>query len=108
MRKLKGFERTHLRGLAHKLKPVIQIGKNGLTEEVVQSICDALAARELIKVKFNEFKEEKKPISTEIEMKAKCEMVGMIGNVSIFFREQPDEAKRRIKLPVKGRKRERP
>ena len=60
MRNLKGFERTYLRGLAHSLKPVVQIGKSGLKNEVVVSIEEAFSARELIKIKFNEFKEEKK------------------------------------------------
>ncbi len=103
MQKLKGFERTYLRGLAHSLKPVVQIGKSGLKNEVVESIQEAFSARELIKIKFNEFKEEKKALSKEIEEITGSEMVGMIGNIAIFFKENEDEAKRRIKLPVKGR-----
>ncbi|HEY9161175.1 MAG TPA: YhbY family RNA-binding protein [Desulfomonilia bacterium] len=101
MRKLKGFERTYLRGLAHSLKPVVQIGKNGLKNEVVGSIEEAFSTRELIKIKFNEFKEEKKTISKEIEEITGSEMVGMIGNIAIFFKENDDETKRRIKLPAK-------
>jgi RNA-binding protein len=106
MRKLKGFERTYLRGLAHSLKPVVQIGKSGLSGEVMVSIDEALTGRELIKIKFNEFKEEKKALSKAIEESVKSEMVGMIGNIAVFFREHPDEAKRRIRLPVKGKKSE--
>jgi RNA-binding protein len=103
MQKLKGFERTYLRGLAHSLKPVVQIGKSGLKKEVVDSIEEAFSARELIKIKFNEFKEEKKALSREIEEMTRSEMVGMIGNIAIFFKENADETKRRIKLPVKGK-----
>jgi RNA-binding protein len=103
MQKLKGFERTYLRGLAHSLKPVVQIGKSGLKNEVVESIEEAFSARELIKIKFNEFKEEKKTISKEIEDATGSEMVGMIGNIAIFFKENADATKRRIKLPVKGK-----
>jgi RNA-binding protein len=106
MRKLKGFERTYLRGLAHSLRPVVQVGKSGLSGEVMASIDEALTARELIKIKFNEFKEEKKAISKEIEETTKSEMVGMIGNIAVFFREHQDEAKRRIRLPAKGKKSE--
>jgi RNA-binding protein len=106
MLELKGFERTYLRGLAHNLKPVVQIGKGGITDEVTASINEALAARELIKVKFIDFKEEKKAISKEIEENTKSEMVGMIGNIAIFFREHADYAKRKIKLPQKGKPRE--
>ncbi len=104
MRKLKGFERTYLRGLAHSLRPVVQVGRGGLSGEVMASIDEALAARELIKIKFNEFKEEKKAFSKEIEEATKSEMVGMIGNTAVFFREHPDEAKRRVRLPARGKK----
>lgn len=103
MRDLKGFERTYLRGLAHGLKPVVQIGKSGLKNEVVESIEEAFSARELIKIKFNEFKEEKKALSKEIEETTRSEMVGMIGNIAIFFKENDDEKKRKIRLPVKGK-----
>ena len=106
MLKLKGFERKYLRGLAHNIKQVVQIGKSGVTDEVTTSINEALAARELIKVKFNDFKEEKKAISKEIEEITKSEMVGMIGNIAIFFREHADDAKRKIRLPQKGKPRE--
>ena len=106
MRKLKGFERTYLRGLAHSLRAVVQVGRSGLSGKVMASIDEALTARELIKIKFNEFKEEKKAISKEIEETTKSEMVGMIGNMAVFFREHPDEAKRRIRLPVRGKKNE--
>jgi RNA-binding protein len=106
MRNLKGFERTYLRGLAHNIKPVVQIGKSGITNEVTASINEALAARELIKVKFIDFKEDKKAISEKIEEVTRSVMAGMIGNTAIFFREHPDEAKRKIRLPVKERARE--
>jgi len=98
--KLKGTEKKYLRGLAHHLKPVILVGKGGLTDMVLDSIDLALDDHELIKVKFNEFKEEKKALSRQIEEKAKAELVGLIGNVAIFYRETADKNKRKINLPV--------
>ena len=106
MHKLKGFERTYLRGLAHGIKPVVQIGKGGLTDEVIASIREALAARELIKIKFNEHKEEKKELAGQIEEVTDSEMAGMVGNVAIFFKENDDTAKRKVKLLVKDKKSE--
>jgi len=95
---LTGSERKYLRGLAHSFKPVVLVGKGGLTERVLDSLDRALDDHELIKVKFNEFKEEKKTLSRQIEEKAKAETVGLIGNVAIFYREQKDERKRKINL----------
>jgi len=98
---LKGSERKHLRGLAHNLKPIVMIGKSGLTESVLASIDQALDDHELIKVKFNAFKDQKKILSQEVTEKLKAEMVGLIGNVAIFYREHPDEDKRKISLKGK-------
>lgn len=99
MKTLKGFQRTYLRGLAHSLRPVIQVGKNGITAELIKAVDEALDAHELIKVKFVDFKEDRKVLSQDIGDKTSSEAVGLIGNVSIFYREQPDKDRRKIVLP---------
>ncbi len=52
--KLTGKQVRFLRGLGHKLKPVVMIGKQHITADVVNSVDEALAAHELIKVKLQE------------------------------------------------------
>jgi RNA-binding protein len=101
MKSLAGSQRTYLRGLAHSLQPVIQIGKNGITPELVKAVDEALAIHELIKIKFVYFKEEKKELSEEIARQTSGETVGLIGNVVILYRQNPKEDKRKIILPVK-------
>ena len=101
MTPLTGTQRKYLRGLAHGRKPLVLIGQHGLTETVVAFIDDALARHELIKVKFNEFKEkeQKQAIGARIAEATASEMVGMVGHTAIFFRRQPDPEKRTIRLP---------
>jgi len=101
MKKLGGFQRKYLRGLAHGMKPVIFIGQKGLTLEVLSSTEKALETHELIKVKFNDFKEkeEKTEISGRIEKETGAENVGMIGHTAIFYRRQEDPERRKIALP---------
>lgn len=99
MRDIGGTQRKYLRGLAHSLKPVIQIGKSGITEALISSVNQALDDHELIKVKFLEFKNEKKSLAQSIELTSDCQLVGMIGHIAIFYREHPDEEKKKIKLP---------
>jgi RNA-binding protein len=101
MDKLKGFQKKYLRGLAHNLKPVVIIGQKGLTNELVKSTDQALERHELIKVKFNEFKEkEQKAEITEMICKAtKAEVAGAIGHMVILYREQKDSEKKKIILP---------
>lgn len=99
MTKLTGSARTYLRGLAHHLKPVILVGQKGLTESFIEAANEALEEHELIKVRFNSFKEEKKTLAKEIEEKTRSELIGQIGNIAIYYRQQPDEDKRKIQLP---------
>ena len=99
--KLEGFQRKYLRGLAHKLKPVVFIGQKGITETLNRSIDDALTAHELIKLKFIDFKEkeDKERLTAITEETHNCELAGMIGHMAIFYRRHPDEEKRKITLP---------
>ena len=101
MNRLEGFQRKHLRSLAHKMKPVVFIGRNGVTEGLNSAMDDALSAHELIKVKYIDFKdkEDKTEISGIIEETHDCEMVGMIGHTAIFYRQHPDQEKRKIAVP---------
>jgi RNA-binding protein len=100
MKKLRYADIRYLKKLAHGLKPVIQIGKRGLTDSVIESIDRALDDHELIKIKFVDFKEEKREISRAIVERVECIMVGMIGNVVTLYREHPDETMRRISFPM--------
>ena len=50
MSALKGFQKKHLKGLAHNLKPVVQIGKEGLTEGIIRAVGEGLLQHELIKI----------------------------------------------------------
>jgi RNA-binding protein len=101
MDKLKGFQKKYLRGLAHSLKPVVLIGQKGLTNELVKSTDQALNRHELIKIRFNEFKEkEQKAEITEMLCNAtNAEVAGAIGHMVILYREQKDPEKKRIVLP---------
>lgn len=98
---MKGFQKRFLRGLAHSLKPVIMVGRKGLTPTVLQSVDEALNTHELIKVKFVEEKEKayKSAISEQIEEAAHAELVAAIGHTAVFYRPHPDPESRKISLP---------
>ena len=101
MDKLKGYQKKYLKGLAHGMKPVAYVGQKGLSSAVSKAIVESLATHELIKVKFVDFKEkdQKKEIANAIEQETASELVGMIGHVATFYREQPDPEKRKIDVP---------
>src|SRR5262245_63996196 len=101
MDELDGFQRRHLRALAHPLKPVVMIGKEGLSEAVVAKTDAELGAHELIKIRFQAAKEEKKEILRELAEQTRAELGGVVGHVGIFFRRNGGPAKRRVKVPVR-------
>ena len=99
MGELKSIQRSHLKGLAHDLKPTAQMGKNGLTEAVVQTISRALDDHELIKVKFISHKEEREELSRTLAERTGSELVALIGNIAILYRQASEPGKRQITLP---------
>ena len=101
MNNLSSSQRSYLRSQAHHLEPVVLIGKHGITDGTIESINRVLEARELIKIKFREFKDEKLKLSGKIAELTNSEIVGIIGHTLIIFRQNPDSEKQQIHFPAK-------
>ncbi len=99
MSKLRGADRRYLRGQAHHLDPVVHIGQQGLSEAVLSTIDENLTAQELIKIRFVDFKDQKKELSAQIAEELGAELAGTIGHIAILYRPHPEPGKRRIQLP---------
>ena len=99
MNNLSSSERKYLRGQAHHLEPVVLICKNGIKDCTIESINKVLQTRELIKIKFREFKDEKLSLSEKIAELTNSQVVGVIGHTVIIFRQNPDSDKRQIHIP---------
>ena len=99
MGELKGSQRKYLRGLAHSYKPLVQIGKEGLSESVIRAIDTALEAHELIKLKIAAQRDEREQFVPLIEARLNCDCVGTVGRMAILYREHPDPEKRKITVP---------
>lgn len=99
MTELSSAQRKFLRSQAHHLEPVVLVGKHGITDQLVESTRQALEARELIKVRFNDHKDQKKQLSEELRERTDSQIAGILGHVLILYRAQQDETKRRIALP---------
>ncbi|HTO52607.1 MAG TPA: ribosome assembly RNA-binding protein YhbY [Myxococcota bacterium] len=99
MDELEGFQRRHLRALAHPLRPVVMVGKDGLSDAVVAKAEAELLAHELIKIRFLSRKESKKELLAELAERTRAELVGVVGHVGILFRQNREPEKRKIKVP---------
>lgn len=91
-------QRAYLRGLANTLDPIFQIGKNGLTDVLIQQLDDALKARELIKITVLETAPENvKDLGNEISERTDSIFVQAVGNKITLFRQKKKNSK--ISLP---------
>ena len=88
-------QRKLLEKNAQPLNALVQVGGAGVTEEQIKQISRLLGEHELIKVKFNEFKDEKHELSNEIAQKTDSTLVRLIGNVLILYRpaKEPNDRK---------------
>jgi RNA-binding protein len=97
---LRGADRRYLRSLGTALRPVVVVGKNGMSDAVVAKLRAELDAHELIKVRLaGEDREEREALSHELASASSSEWVGRIGGVALLYRANPDPARRRIELP---------
>ena len=88
-------ERAFLKKEAHNLEPIVRIGKDGLSDNIVQSLLDAINSRELIKVKvlqnLDADKDDTREMAEELSRKSGAELVGVIGKIIIFYKENKDK-----------------
>ncbi len=97
MLKLNSKQVSHLRALSHDLNPVVMVGNNGLTEQVLKEIDVSLNAHELIKIKvFGDDRERRLQMLVEICEKTGAVAIHHIGKQLVIYR--PAE-KTKIELP---------
>lgn len=87
-----------LKSMAQRLEPMLKVGKAGLSDGFVKTVDEALALHELVKVKFADFKDEKKTLSPLLAEKTQSFLVMRVGNVVVLYRQQPDKSKRKVRV----------
>ncbi len=79
-------QRSNLKALAAKEKPIAQIGKEGISENLVAGLSDALEARELIKVNILPAADDADNLAANVADLLRAEVVAVIGRKAIFYR----------------------
>ena len=88
---LTGAQKSKLRGLAQKLPPVARIGKQGLHDALITNVADALDKRCLVKVRFDEFKDQRKEFSRQLAAATNSHLIEVIGHVAVIYRPGPND-----------------
>lgn len=97
---LTGAQKTYLRGLGQTLDPVVKVGKAGLTPEFFKELQRQLNAHELIKLRFIGIeRDERATLIEQIADEGRCLSIGSVGHTALFYRQNPDPARRQIALP---------
>ncbi|MBF0714722.1 ribosome assembly RNA-binding protein YhbY [Gemelliphila palaticanis] len=96
---LRGKQKRQLRALAHHLNPIFQIGKSGITPEMVIGINNSLEKRELIKVSILQNCDiDKDELAETISSRTGSELVQLIGHTIVLYKQSSKEKYRKIEL----------
>jgi RNA-binding protein len=96
---LTSSQKRHLKGLAHRLKPVVMLGQQGVSPGVLAELDTALEHHELVKVKLGSLggSEPRERVIIELCAATGAERVQTIGHVAVLYR--PARGAPRIRLP---------
>jgi RNA-binding protein len=98
--KLTGKQRAFLRAKANAAEAVMQVGKLGVTPEIIQSLDEVLESRELVKVGvLPNCPEEPEAVADRLAGRARAECVQVIGKKIVLYRRS--KTKPGIDLPEK-------
>lgn len=93
-------QRAYLRSLATHIDTIMQIGKGGVGDAMIKTVSDALEARELIKMKVLENSGEAvRDMAEELAEAVGANVVTVIGNKLVLYRQAKDPKRRKIELP---------
>ena len=96
-------QRAYLRKLANPITPIFQIGKGGITEEIIIQLSYALDARELIKINILETAMlDAKSCINDLASKLGAEPVQAIGSKIVLYKKSEKKENRKIELPPKN------
>ena len=100
---LRGKQKSFLRSQAHHLSPVVQIGKNGISESLLDQVDELLERRELIKVTLlQNTDEEAAEVAEVFEATLHCHVVQIIGRILVVYRSSSKEKYQKISNQVRS------
>lgn len=94
---LTGKQARFLRGLGHKLQPVVMIGRQEMSDDVVAAVDESLQAHELIKIKLQEgCLTDRRVVAEELAAKTGAAVAQVLGKTILLYRPSEKEL---IQLP---------
>lgn len=89
MSELTNAQVREFKARAQRMKATFKVGKEGLSPRFLAALDEALQHQELLKVKFDEFKEQKRELAPQLAAETHSHLVTRVGNVVVLFRPRP-------------------
>ncbi len=81
-----------LKARAQLMKPTLKVGHDSLSDAFIAALNTALDQQDLVKVKFSDFKEQKKELAPQLAVRTGSELIMRVGNVAVLYRAKPEAA----------------
>ena len=96
---LTGAHKSLLRGLGQTREPDLKVGKGGLTPDFFKELARRLDAQELVKLRFlGADRPTRATLGEKIAHESGSTLAGTVGHTALFYRQNPDPARRTITL----------
>src|SRR5690348_11263062 len=86
MERLTNPQIRSLKAQAQRMKASLKVGKEGLSDKFIAALEASLRQHELVKVKFDDFKEQKKELAPQLAEKTNSHLITRLGNVVVLYR----------------------
>jgi RNA-binding protein len=94
----KGAFLRDLKARAQRLEPVVKLCRSGASDAFYAALHAALDHHELVKIRFEEFKDQKKALAPQIAERSASHIILRVGNVLVLYKPQLDPESGRIKV----------
>ena len=89
-------QRAYLRSLANSAETILQVGKEGISENLIKQVDDALRARELIKISvLKNCTDDPKELARILAERTGSQVVQVIGKKIVLYKLNPEKEKKR-------------
>ena len=97
MEELSGKQRRYLRGQGNSIRPTVYLGKDGISDSLLNSLGEAFNNRELVKVRIEKSCElERKEAGHQLAQAAAAYMVQVLGNTLLLYRPDPNKPENKL------------
>jgi len=83
-----------LKARSQKLKPIIHVGHDGVTDSLIAAVDQALSDHGLVKIRFTDHKSERKQLTAELSTRTNSRQILLVGHTVTLYRTPLDKSSR--------------